>query len=879
MLDRLTRVWTKISDFIHRRVAGFIRNTHDHYLCFLPARPKSLPHFFLKLFFRGVCMDADQTLKLESLPGDAILIYVTKFNSYFDFQFCHTRFLQEELRAPEIGLGYHPKIGQPASRFLRILVAKFDHIFHHGRLPNPYQSGYYKHELMTGRCAFFSLVEEKGFYRRFVKSAIDPVEYLIEMQRTTQRSIYIIPHLMFFSKKPFRSRVSPWDMVFGTEQNPGTLRKLVTLFKHPGRIFMEISEPVSLVDFLSASENRNRSTIHLSLVLRRRLLVQINRHQQSITGPALKSREEIKESILTSDRLRSIMSQFSQKRDIPLDRVHREANQYLDEIAANYNNTVIEIAAKIIKWFIRTMFDGLSVNTDMLNRIKSMCRRGPLILVPCHKSHIDYLVLSYLMYLNNMPCPHVVAGKNLFFWPVGAFLRAGGAFSIRRTFKGAALYSKVFAEYVHKLLGEGFNIELFIEGGRSRTGKLLPPQLGFLSILLHAFKNQACDDMIFVPIYVGYDRVPEEKAYLQEIEGGSKEPENLKQVIKARRVLKKKYGRIYVRFSEPLSFRELLDRQNLSLPDLDQKETNALCRQLGNRMISAIGAATVVTPHALTAAAILSFSKHPFSRQQVGERVEALMTYLTFAGVSLSDTLLLDHSQAVDQAFTIYTLRKFIDTIPAHEKDAVSPALYSASENRRPNLEYYKNSCMGCLTPAAYTALLILVRDAFQFSVPDLYEGYDFLQQLFGLEFTVDQDVSSMHAVGAVIDAFVDDAILMPHPSLPDTYNLTSAGFRKLELFARLLKSYLESYLVVLYFLLESPKNGSTPKERLKKIQSKGLKMFKSREIELQESFSKINYRNAVEFFASHGIRGKEDSESIVPFLDAIKKFLDVMPS
>jgi glycerol-3-phosphate O-acyltransferase len=256
-----------------------------------------------------------------------------------------------------------------------------------------------------------------------------------------------------------------------------------------------------------------------------------------------------------------------------------------------------------------------------------------------------------------------------------------------------------------------------------------------------------------------------------------------------------------------------------------------------------------------------------------------MMSYLTFAGVSLSDTLLLDHTQAVDQVITIYTLRKFIDTIPAHEKDAVSPLLYSAGESRRPNLEYYKNSCMICLTPAAYTALLILVRDAFQFSVSDLYEGYDFLQNLFGLEFTVNQDVSPMHSVGAVTEAFVDDAILMPHPSLPDTYNLTSAGFRKLELFAILLKSYLESYLVVLYFLLENPKNDSSPKERLKKIQSKGMKMFKSREIELKESFSKINYRNAVDFFTANGIRGKEDSESLIPFLDAIKKFLDVMPS
>jgi glycerol-3-phosphate O-acyltransferase len=125
----------------------------------------------------------------------------------------------------------------------------------------------------------------------------------------------------------------------------------------------------------------------------------------------------------------------------------------------------------------------------------------------------------------------------------------------------------------------------------------------------------------------------------------------------------------------------------------------------------------------------------------------------------------------------------------------------------------------------------------------------------------------------------VEDAILMPHPTLPETYNLTSAGFRKLGLFSLLFKSYFESYLVVLYFFLETPKNDTTPKDRMKKIQSKGMKMMKSKEIELKESFSKISFQNAVDCFSASGIRGKEDSENIMPFLDAIRKFLSIMPS
>lgn len=870
---------TSILRTVDRWITHLIQGTHDQYFCLLPSQAGSIRHFLLRIFFRGIRMDADQTAKLEKIPADAIVIYANKFKGHFDFLFYHTRYTENRLKIPEIGIGYKIRLWQPPFRLFRVLLAKLDHLIRHRTLPNAYERGYIRKELLAGRGAFFSLVGGKGFYRRFIKSETDPIQYLIEMQQSMDRPVVIVPHLMFFSKKPIRARANFWDVLFGTELKPGTLRRLVTLFRKPGKIFIEISEPVNLKDFLSSSENVNRSTFHLALVLRRQLLLQFNRHRQSITGPLLKSREEIKESILTSERLRETMLQFAEKRDLPLYKVHKEANAYLDEIAAKYNNSMIEFGALVIRWFLNTMFDGLTVNSDMLQRIKNMSRQGPLILIPCHKSHIDYLILSYLLYLNNMPCPHVVAGKNLFFWPLGPLFRAGGAFSIRRSFKGAVLYSKVFAEYVHKLLEEGFNIELFIEGGRSRTGKLLVPQLGFISILLSAFKNNACENLIFAPIYIGYDRVLEEKAYLTEIEGGQKEPENLKQVIKARRFLKKKYGRIYVNFTEPISLNDLLKQKEISIEQASPKETNELCRYIGNRVINAIGDATVVTPHALVATAALNFAKDRFAHSHIMTQIETYLFYLVSKGIPLSDTLLMDHIQAIEQVVEIYTQRKFIERI-SHENDTnPEDHLYQVNINGRPNLEYYKNNCINHFVPASYTAFLILEKDAFQFSASDLHKGYSFLQNLFKLEFSIPHDKAPTVLVRKSIKAFVDDAILMPHATLPDTYNLTSVGFRKMRLFARLLKPYFESYWVVLNFLMNSPKASIKPKDRIKKIQAKGFKMFKGNEIERKESLSKINYQNAIDFFTAEGIRGSEDSDLMEPYLAVIQKYLEIMAS
>ena len=242
------------------------------------------------------------------------------------------------------------------------------------------------------------------------------------------------------------------------------------------------------------------------------------------------------------------MEKHAENRQVPIQEIRKEADAYLQEIAATYSPALIKTASVAVDYIINTMFEGAAIDTEGLKYVKSASQKAPLILIPCHKSHIDYLILSHILYQNNLPCPHIAAGKNLSFWPLGPIFRRGGAFFIRRTFRGAVLYAKVFTEYLHKLLEEGFNIEFFIEGTRSRTGKLVLPKLGFLSMLLDAHKNGACEDMTFVPIYIGYDRVLEERSYVHELEGGKKEPENLFQIIRARKFLKKRFGKIFVYF-------------------------------------------------------------------------------------------------------------------------------------------------------------------------------------------------------------------------------------------------------------------------------------------------------------------------------------------
>jgi len=874
-----------IKDFFFRinlqfrqNLNGFLENTHDHYACYFPGDIGFLPSLILKLFFSGITVSKEHTHIIEKLPRDALLIFASKHKSYFEFIFYHTRYRHENRPFPEIGLGYKILLMQPLSRILRILTAGMDHFIHHFSLPNPYKRGYIKQELINGRSASLFLVEKKDFYQRFIKSKTDPIEHLIELQNATDRPIYIIPQLMFFGNTPVRSTTSLTDVLFGSANNPGRLRRLVTLFKSPDKVFVEISDPLNLKHFLFKEENQYKDNKQLSLLLRRDLLIQMNRHRQSITGPVLKSTEEIKQNILTNESLQHFMLDHAGKKNVPLFKVHKRADSYIDEIAAKYNIGMIKILSVIVKLFLDIMFEGVTVNNEVLTKIKGLSKNGPLILIPCHKSHIDYLILSYLLYNNNMPCPHIAAGKNLSFWPLGPIFRRCGAFFIRRSFKGAMLYSKIFGEYIYKLLEEGFNIEFFIEGGRSRTGKLLMPKLGLLSILLDTYKNGACDDLLFTPIFIGYDRVLEESSYLEEIEGGQKKSENLSQVIQARKFLKKRYGRIYIKFHEPISLKEYLAKNRLTIHEMSSDDINILSRDLGNRFVNAIDQVSVITPYALVAGSILNSLKKKFSYDDLMEYIETYLAYLFSQGATLTDTLIFSHTQAVEQVIETYVNRKFIEPIALGKENHPSDKIFTTNENQRPNLEYYKNNCIAFFVPAAFTSIAILEKDAFQFASADLASSYSFLQNLFQNEFAPDSNRLPEYFIRKNIKAFIDDAILMPHPTLPDTYNLTSSGFRKLKLFSNFLKPYFESYRVVIRYFQQNTKNSDDPKARKKKIEATGSRMYKNNEIELKEALSSINYKNAEKFFITQGINGSNSNGKIDFYSDELKRYMSYLP-
>ncbi|PKN87606.1 MAG: glycerol-3-phosphate acyltransferase, partial [Deltaproteobacteria bacterium HGW-Deltaproteobacteria-1] len=212
--------------------------------------------------------------------------------------------------------------------------------------------------------------------------------------------------------------------------------------------------------------------------LRGGLIDSIEEEKTAIVGPALKSRAELIGMVMHDPKLNRFMDEHAQITKKPRVGITKDARRYLYEIAADYRETFIEVWVKLLNWLWNTVYDGLQIDYEGLAKIRNLSKKMPFVIISCHRSHIDYLLLSYIFFKNKVQMPFIAAGNNMSFFPMGYIFRRSGAFFLRRSFRGNKLYSEVFTTYLALLLKEGLPLEFFIEGGRSRTGKMVMPKYG-----------------------------------------------------------------------------------------------------------------------------------------------------------------------------------------------------------------------------------------------------------------------------------------------------------------------------------------------------------------------------------------------------------------
>ena len=874
LYQKLKSLINKLRLKLRSIIVCMLGNTYDYYLCFYPGNSGYFIQKLIKRLVTKLNFDDHNIEKLKNIDKDSIVVYASKNKRVLDFLYFHTKLKSLDLPYPQIGFDLRFFFLMPVKRLVQFFLCHMDYFLHHFHFKDAYTTGYAIKELLNGRSGFVCLIEEEDFYQRFIKSTPDPLFLLIELQKNCDKSVMIIPEDIIYVTKPMRKDLSIADILFGTHEKPGKMKRLLTIWRRPEKIRVELADPVNLNEFLQKPEIEQLDSEFQTHKLRSHLVDILNRQRKSITGPVLKSRQEITVDILTRKSLREYLAEYASENKITLSKTHKKAAGYIKEIAANYNLQVINIAERILTWTFKNIFDELVLNQKEINRMREKSTQAPLILVPCHKSHLDYLLLPYVMFINNMPCPHIAAGKNLSFWPLGPLFRRAGAFFMRRTFIGAPLYSKIFAAYLEKLLYEGFNIKIFIEGGRSRTGKLLSPKPGGLAMLIKAYNSGACDNLYFVPIYIGYDHVLEEDAYLKEIEGGKKKPETLKGLINARKFLKKKYGKVYMRFNDPISIKDYIQEKNIDLSKTSNEEYIQFVKGFSYKLIHSINTSAVATPHGIIASAVLNCSKNTFAKKQMIARVNTYMNMLTFMNAELSDTLLIDPDTTLNSVINNFISRNFIELADEDDKDITDHTVFFIKANKRAILDYYKNSVISFFIPFAYTAVAILEIDRFQFFPLDLVSRYQFLEKIFTDEFFFDEETTYEEDISFCIKGFINDGILVPDSPESDMLRITSKGLKKLKWFAAFLQPFLESYKTTLVYFEKYKAGKHEGKDRVKKIHSIGTKLYKGKIITFKESLSQVNYKNAANYFSKNGINGSEDHIQIEYYKNILERLI-----
>jgi glycerol-3-phosphate O-acyltransferase len=513
--------------------------------------------------------------------------------------------------------------------------------------------------------------------------------------------VQLVPVSIFVGRSP--DKASGWFSVLFSENWAivGRSRRLLSILLNGRDTLVRFAPPVDMRGILDEGLTPERSVRKLSRVLR----THFNRIREAIVGPDLSTRRLLIDKVLSAPSVKEAIADQARRDSSKPEDAWRKAHAMAYEIAADYSHPVVRSASFLLTSVWNRIYRGVLVHH--LDALKAIAPGKEVVYVPSHRSHMDYLLLSYLLYTKGIVPPHIVAGINLNLPVVGTLLRKGGAFFIRRSIRGSALYSAILAEYVAQLVAGGYSIEYFVEGGRSRTGRLLQPKGGMVAMTMRAYLRQPTRPVVFQPVYIGYEKLMEGNSYLDELSGKPKEKESIWALLWGiPKVLRQNYGQVVVNFGEPIELGDLLAEHAAGwdgkpLGDDDKPDWLAdMVDAAAHRIQVNVNRAADVNPINLLALALLSTPKHAMGEGDL------------LAQIALSKVLLAEVPYSDRVTVTPHSPREIV----AHGEEIgvlrrVSHPLgdvFSVGDDDAVLLSYFRNNVLHLFTASAWIACCFL---------------------------------------------------------------------------------------------------------------------------------------------------------------------------
>lgn len=603
--------------------------------------------------------------------------------------------------------------------------------------------------------------------------------------------VQLVPISLLWGRAPGKENSIKW--LLGEAHAPNWLAKLLIVLISGRHTLVRFSRAVALKQ-MAAEFGAEEQTAHKLLRMSR---FHFYRQRLAATGPKLVNRAQLFNALLAAPALKKAIDDEAKAKRISVSDARQEARKLLLEIAADYRATTLRVGDRVLRWLWSKLYTGIKINNaDML---RDLAQKGhEIVYVPCHRSHMDYLLLSYVIYQQGLAPPHIAAGINLNFWPAGPIFRRGGAFFIRRSFSGNKLYSAVFREYLCQLFSKGYSVKYYTEGGRSRTGRLLQPKTGMLAMTLQSMLRGIERPVTLVPVYLGYEHVMEVNTYLRELKGSGKQKESAWGVIKAIKNLRD-YGYGYVNFGEPITLNNYLNqhvpdwKQDLHPMEVQKPQwLNPTVAVLADTLMQRINHAAALNSINLIALCLLATEKHTLTRRELEQQLDFYLQLQRTVPYSEQMTLPEESAaQLIDHAIQLQKVQQ--------QRDSFGELL-SLSEENAVLLSYYRNNVLHAyILPAIVASAILHQREISQQRL------HSIVQQLFPL---LQQELFlSISDVNAYCDAILQYLADTGLAELVDQHYRApaqnSTGYFMLSMLAHNAEHTLQRYAMVLQ-LIES---------------------------------------------------------------------------
>ncbi len=703
---------------------------------------------FAHRFFGDISLDESTVARLRDLEQRGSVIYVMRYASRLDYFLFNALFLREGLRLSRFANGIRFYYYRPIFEALRMAFTRPRSVSQEVEVALARAQAT---QLMdTGESLFlFMRTARLRSWLRGKRGAIEQgrseFDLLQEIVRTawdSDRTVHVVPLALFWRKGP-RARRRFLNLFYGAATRPTDLAKVVAFLTTYRGLRVKVGDAVNLGSFIERRREDGEQAV--ARKLRRSILMFLAREEKIVEGPTLEPRYKVQDAVVRDPRVQNAIAELSREKNRPLEWARAEAEKMVREIAANMNSTFLAILNFLVGLVTRRLFASIEISG--LEKVAEYAKRHPLVLVPSHRSYFDFTIMSCLFYENHLVPPHIAARDNMAFGPFGFLWRRAGAFFMRKSFDDP-LYKEVFRSYLAYLIREGFTQEFFIEGGRSRTGKTLAPRLGILTWNVEAFLGSSRRDLFFVPIAITYERLVEEGAMIEELEGERKRDESMIGLVRARKYLQRRFGSAFVNFGEPISLADALggnrERFAAGMPE-SEADMRRFIERLGNRIAERINWAVVPNATSVAACALLGERRRGMFRSDLVTRMQEIVDLLRLQDVRLTPALARDGG---DFREAVASLQR-MDLVRL-EKDSRGEILYF-EESRRRALDLYRNTIVHFLAAPSLLARRLLAGPA---TDADLREDLaTWLDVFYGEFFTPRGDVMAAHFDG-MLDHF-----------------------------------------------------------------------------------------------------------------------------